>query len=98
VKTETIRLLIIIFVAVPLLASMIVPAGQPHYRLKERVDAMKAYTLNPSTSTKTALDDEFALLHHHHSKMGIILLPSLLLIDASVVYLFWNYGGRKTGD
>ncbi|HLX68020.1 MAG TPA: hypothetical protein VKV04_00190 [Verrucomicrobiae bacterium] len=95
-KTETIRLLIIIFVAVPLFASMLIPAGQPRYRLKERVEAMQAYTLNKSASTKAALDDEFAKLHQHEKTQGIILVPALLLVDAAVIYFFWNYGTRKT--
>ncbi len=95
-KIETIRLLIIIFVALPLFASMLIPAGQPRYRLKERVEAMQAYTLNKSASTKAALDDEFARLHQHEKTQGIILVPALLLIDAAVIYFFWNYGTRKT--
>ena len=95
-KTETVRLLIIIFVAVPLFASMLIPAGQPRYRLKERVEAMQAYTLNKSASTKAALDDEFAKLHQHEKTQGIILVPALLLVDAAVIYFFWNYGTRKT--
>jgi hypothetical protein len=95
-KTETIRLLIIIFVLLTLFASLLIPAGQPHYRLKERVEAMKTYTLSPSASAKAALDDEFARLHYHEKMMGFILLPSVLLVDAVVVYCFWNYGKRKT--
>jgi hypothetical protein len=95
-KIETIRLLIIIFVAVPLFAFMLIPAGQPRYRLKERVEAMQAYTLNKSASTKAALDDEFAKLHQHEKTQGIILVPALLLVDAAAIYFFWNYGTRKT--
>src|SRR5205823_1822900 len=34
-KTETIRSLIIVFVLVTLFGSLLIPAGQPHYRLKE---------------------------------------------------------------
>jgi len=94
-KTETISLLIIIFVLVTLFASLLISAGQPHYRLKERVEAMKAYTLSPSVSTKAVLDDEFARLHDHEKMMGFILLPSALLIDVVVVYFFWNYGARR---
>ena len=94
-KTETIRSLIIIFVLLTLFGSLLIPAGQPHYRLKERLEAMKAHTLNPSASTKAALDDELAQLHHHETTMGFILLPLVLFIDAAVVYFFWNYGRRK---
>jgi hypothetical protein len=94
-KTETIRLLIIIFVALPLFASLLIPAGQPRYRLKERVEAMQAYALNPSVSTKAALDDEFARLHQHEKTQGVILVPALLLVDAVVIYFFWDYGTRK---
>ena len=95
-KTETIRLLIIIFVALPLFASVLLPAGQPRYRLKERVEAMKARTLNPSADTEAALHDEFTRLHQHERMQGIILVPTLLLVDAVVIYFFWNYGTRKT--
>jgi hypothetical protein len=95
VKTETIRLLIIIFVVLPLFASVLIPAGRPHYRLKERLEAMKAYTLNPSPATKAALDDEFARLHQHENKRDAILIPALLIVDAVVIYFFWNYGTRK---
>ena len=94
-KTESVRLLIVIFVLVTLFASLLIPAGQPHHRLKERVEAMKARTLSRSVSTKAALDDEFARLHHHEKMMDFILLPSALLIDVVVIYFFWNYGRRK---
>ena len=56
---------------------------------------MKAYTLSPSPYTKAALDDEFARLHQHEKTQGIILVPALLLVDAVVIYFFWNYGKRK---
>jgi hypothetical protein len=95
-KLETIRLLIVIFIALPLLASLFVPAGQPRYRIRERIEAMKAYTLNPSATTKAALDDEFARLHHHEKKFDIVVPLSLLALDVVVVYLFWNYGAKKT--
>jgi hypothetical protein len=96
IKTGTMRLLVIAFVFLTLFASLLTPAGQPHYRLKERVEAMKAYTLSPSASTKAALDDEFARLHHHEATMGGILPVVVLLIDVGVIYFFWNYGTRKT--
>jgi len=95
-KIETIRLLIVLFVALPLFASLLIPAGQPHYRLKERIQAMQAYTLNKSASTKVPLDDEFARLHQHEKMRGIILIPALLIVDAALIYFFWNYGTRKT--
>lgn len=95
-KTETVRLLIIVFLVVQLFASVLVPAGQPHYRVRERIEAMKAYTLSPSASTKAALDDEFARLHQHEKMQGIILVPALLIVDAALIYFFWNYGTRKT--
>jgi hypothetical protein len=95
-KTETIRLHIIVFVLLTLFASLFLPAGQPRYRLKERVEAMQAYTLNPSPSTEAALHEEFARLHHHEAMVGVILLPLVLLLDAVVIYFFWNYGARKT--
>src|SRR5260221_13823259 len=95
-KIDTARLLIIIFVLLTLFASLFIPAGQPRFRLKERAQAMQAYTLNPSASTKAALDDEFARLHHHETTQGAILLPSVLLVDGAVIYFFWNYGRRKT--
>jgi len=94
-KTENIRLMIIIFVALPLFVSLLIPAGQPRYRLKERVQAMQAHTLNPSPSTEAALHDEFEKLHQHEKTQGIILIPALLLIDVMVIYFFWNYGKRK---
>jgi hypothetical protein len=95
-KTETIRLLIIAFLVVQLFASMLVPAGQPRYRIRERIAAMEAYTLNPSATTKAAREDEFARLHHHERMQGIILGPLFLTFDAAVIYFFWNYGTRKT--
>ena len=95
-KTETVRLLIIVILVVPLFAAVLLPAGQPHYRIRERIEAMKAYTLSPSASTKAALDDEFARLHQHEKKQGIILVPALLIVDAVLIYFFWNYGIRKT--
>ncbi len=95
-KIDTVRLLIITFAVLTLFAASVVPAGQPRYRLKERMQAMQAYTLNPSASTKAALDDEYARLHHHEARVGAILLPSALLADAAVIYFFWNYDRRKT--
>jgi hypothetical protein len=92
---DAVRLLIIVFIVLPLFAAVLVPAGQPHYRIRERIEAMKAYTLSPSSSTKAALDDEFARLHQHEKTQGIIIVPALLLVDAVVIYYFWNYGKRK---
>jgi hypothetical protein len=96
VKIDIVRLLVIIFVSLTLLALLIIPAGQPRYRLKERVQARRAYTLRPSASTKAALGDELARLHRHEATQGTILFPSVLLVDAAVIYFFWNYGRRKT--
>lgn len=93
--TETIRSLIVIFVVLTLSFAFLLPPGEPGYRLKERILAMQAYTLSPSRSTKAALDDEFARLHHHEAVMSNILPPSALLVDAAAIYLFWNYGKRK---
>jgi hypothetical protein len=92
---KTIRLHIIVFVLLTLFASLVLPVGQPRYRIRERIKAMEAYTLSPSASTKVALDDEFVRLHHHEKMMCVILVPSVLLIDAALIYLFWNYGTRK---
>src|SRR5258708_31565781 len=94
-KIDTVKLLIITFVLLTLFAGLFIPAGQPRYRLKERVQARRAYTLNPSAAAKAALDHEFACLHHHEATMGVILVPSVLLVDGAVIYFFWNYGGRK---
>ena len=94
-RIDTIRLLIIIFVLLTL-GLLFLPAGQSRYRLKERVQAMQARTLNPSVSTETELKEEFARLRHHEETQGVILIPSVLLVDAAVIYLFWNYGKRKT--
>ena len=93
---DAVRLVIIVFVVLPLFAAVLIPAGKPRYRIQERVGAMKAYTLSPSPSTKAALDDEFVRLHQHEKTQGIILVPALLLVDAVVIYFFWNYGTRKT--
>jgi hypothetical protein len=92
---DTVRLLIVVFIVIPLFAAVLIPAGQPRYRIRERIEAMEAYTLSPSPSTKAALDDEFARLHQHEKTQGIILVPALLLVDAIVIYFFWNYGKRK---
>jgi hypothetical protein len=94
-KTETIRLLIVIFVLLTF-ASLILPPGQPGYRLKERVEAMEANSRNPSASTEAALHEEFARLNHHEAMVSDILLPSVLLVDIAVIYFFWNYGKPKT--
>jgi hypothetical protein len=95
-KTETIRLLIVFFILLPSLASFLIPAGQPHYRLHERIQAMEAYTLNPSPTTEAARDDEFARLHHHEKMTSIVVPLSALALGIVVVYFFWNYGTRKT--
>ena len=95
-KIDIIRLLVIIFVLLTLFGLLFIPAGQPRHRLKQRAQAMQAYTLNPSASTKAALDDEFARLHHHEATLGAILLPSVMLLDGAVIYFLWNYGRRQT--
>ena len=95
---DAVRLLIIVFIVLPLLAAVLIPAGQAHYRIRERIEAMKVYSLSPSPSTKAVLDDEFARLHQHEKTRGIILVPVLLLVDVVVIYCFWNYGTRKTMD
>lgn len=95
-KIDIVRLLIIIFALVTFFGLLLIPAGQPRYRLKERMQAMQAYNLNPSAATKAALDDELAQVHHYEATQSAILFPSVLLIDAAVFYFFWNYGKRKT--
>lgn len=94
-KTEAIRLHIIVFVLVTLFACVIIPPGRPGYRLKERIEAMEANRLNPSASTKAAVYEEFARLNRHEAMVSDILLPSVVLVDAAVIYFFWNYGKRK---
>ena len=96
-KTETIRLLIIFFILLPSLASILIPAGQPKYRLRERIEAMEAYTLNPSAATKAARDGEFARLHQHERTVGLVLIPMVLAIDGMAIYFFWNYSQKKHG-
>lgn len=93
-KTGSIRPTIVIFVVVTLFSAFVIPPGQPRYRLKERIRVMEAYTMDPSKSTKAALDDEFAQLHRHEAIVGDILVSSVLLINAAVVYFFWNYGKK----
>jgi len=95
-KLGTTRLLIIIFIALTLFVSLFIPAGQPHYRIRERIAAMKAYSLNPSATTQAAIDAEFARLHHHEKMVGLVVTPLVLALDVLVVYLFWNNGARKT--
>jgi hypothetical protein len=95
-KPTAVRFLIVFFVSMTLLASLLYPSGKPHYRQKEREEAMNAYTLNPSASTQAAVAEEFSRLDHHQKMVQIILPPSVLLFDAVVVYFFWNYGRRKT--
>lgn len=94
-KSESIRPTIVIFVVVTLFFAFFIPAGQPRFRLKERIQAIEAYTMSPSKYTKAAVDDEFARLHHHEAGNGIIfILAPVLLLDAAVIYFFWNYGKR----
>jgi hypothetical protein len=98
-KTESIRPTIVIFAVATLFFAFVIPAGQPRYRLKERILAMEAYTMNPSKSTKATEDDEFARLYHHEAIMSDIFIPSVLLVNAAVIYFFWNYGKReRTAD
>lgn len=92
---DAVRSLIVVFLVLPLIAAVLIPAGQPRYRIRERIEAMKAYTLSPSPATKEALDDEFARLHQHEKTQGIILVPALLLVNAVVIYFFWNYGKKQ---
>ena len=96
-KSDAIRFLIICFVSLTLLASLLYPAGKPHYRQREREAAMNAKSLNPSASTMRAVDEEFKQLEHHQKTVQLILIPSVLLFDAVVIYFFWNHGRRKTG-
>jgi hypothetical protein len=89
------RPMIVIFVVATLCFAFIIPPGQPRYRLKERILAMEAYQRNPSKTTKAALDYEFARLYHHEDIVSDILVPSVLLVNAAVIFLFWNYGKRE---
>jgi hypothetical protein len=95
-KTRAIRWLIVIFVLLPF-GALVLPTGPggPSYRQKERIETIEAYKLNPSVSTKAAMNDEFYRLHHHYAMSGLVLLLSFLLVDVVVIYLFWNYGARK---
>jgi hypothetical protein len=95
-KPNTTGSLIIAFILLTSFALLVVPAGQPRYRRLERVEAMKTYTLSPSEATKAALNEEFARLHLHEATLTAILLPTVLVSDAVLIYFFWNYGRQKT--
>jgi len=86
-KIAAVKLLVILFVLLTLFA-LFIPASH-RFRLKERAQAMQAYTLNRSASTKAALNDEFERLIHHEATMDAILLPSVFLADVAVIYFFW---------
>jgi Na+/H+ antiporter NhaC len=97
-RTKIIRSLIISFVIGTLLLALMLTASldPPQYRLKERIKALMAYTENPSASTKAAWDNEEARVQYHEMINWVIFafLP-ILLVDAAVIYFFWNHGKRE---
>jgi hypothetical protein len=97
-RTEIIRSLIIVFIVGTLLLALMLTTSidPPQYRLKERIEALMAYTENPSASTKAAWDYEKARVQYHEMVNCVIFvfLP-ILLVDAAVIYFFWNHGKRE---
>jgi hypothetical protein len=86
------------------LAFLLMPAsglGTP-YRRHERMEALVAWTKNPSNTTKAALDHEEQLEHHHGNVMFVLMfMPvagSLLVIDGAMFYVYWRCWVRKSAD
>jgi hypothetical protein len=40
--------------------------------------------------------EESARFHRYEATVSTTLIPSVLLFDGALIYLFWNYGRRKT--
>ena len=70
--------------------------GGGSFRRHERSEAIKAYMSDKSPANKAVFVDEMRRLDHHRSVISYSVNGSLLIIDALVVYVFWNYGARKT--
>ena len=94
--TKIIRRLIVGAMVLQFLWFMILPAGNRLApRSPEMVQALRAFATNRTPATEAAMweqvhRDDLRDLHRDEILFGLILLA-----DAVIIYLFWNYGAKK---
>ena len=57
--------------------------------------ALRAFETNRSAATEAVMWDQVRRDDLRDSRRKVALFSLMLLVDAAVIYLFWNYGAKK---
>jgi hypothetical protein len=95
-NTKIIRRLIVAAMALEFLWFVFQPAGNRlSPRSPEMVQALHAFETNRSAATEAAMWEQVRRDDLRDSRRKEIVFGLMLLVDAVVIYLFWNYGINK---
>ena len=95
-NTRTVRLLIIAMMLLQFLWYMILPAGNRLApRSPEMAQALLAFETNRSAATEAAMWEQVRRDDLRDFRRKTVLFGLMLLADAAVIFLFWNYGNKK---
>jgi hypothetical protein len=95
-NTRTIRCLIVATMGLQFLWFFIEPAGNRLApRSPEMAQALRAFETNRSAATEAAMWDQVRRDDLRDFRRKGALFSLMLLADAAVIYLFWNYGATK---
>jgi|SRR5438477_5653404 len=97
-RPEIIRCLIVAAIVLQFLWFMILPAGNRLApKSPEMAQALRAFETNRSAATEASMWEQVRRDDLRDSRRQGVLFSLMLLTDAAVIYLFWNYGTKKTG-
>ena len=96
-RPEVIRCLIVAAIVLQFLWFMILPAGNRLApKSPEMAQALRAFETNRSAATEAAMWEQVPRDELRESRRKGVLFSLMLLTDVAVIYLFWNYGTKKT--
>jgi hypothetical protein len=96
-STKIIRCLIVAAVVLQFLWFMILPAGNRLApKSPEMAQALRAFETNRSAATEAAMWEQVCRDESRNTRRDEAIFSLMLLADAAVIYLFWNYGIKKT--
>jgi hypothetical protein len=95
-NTKIIRWLIVAVIVLQFLWCMIQPAGNRLApKSPEMAQALRSFETNRSAATEAAMWEQVRRDELRDTRRDEAIFSSLLLADAVVIYLFWNYGAKK---
>jgi hypothetical protein len=97
-KTNIFRLVILLVVLAEL-AWFVLPSHKPlmgdSYRNRERMEALNEDSHVHTPATWLAAQNEIKLLYEHDSKRKMTVMAILVVLDAALIFFFWNFGKRN---